>query len=54
MDTMILAREYVAEDPVYLQGQYTGSDRVQVADFPYTEDTCKEQGFTEYRPQSGE
>ena len=54
MDAMQLTREYAAEDPVYLEGQYTGSDTVQVADFPYTADTCKEQGFTEYTPQAGE
>jgi hypothetical protein len=53
MDDMILTREYAAEDPVYLEGQYSGSDRVQVADFPYTADTCKEQGFTEYAPPAG-
>jgi len=54
MNTMRITREYSAEDPVYLQGQYTGSDTVQVADFPYAADTCKEQGFTEYTPQAGE
>jgi hypothetical protein len=53
MDDVILTREYAAEDPVYLEGQYSGSDRVQVADFPYTADTCKEQGFTEYAPPAG-
>jgi Family of unknown function (DUF6152) len=33
---MALAREYVAEDPLYFEGQYTGRDVVLVADLPYT------------------
>jgi hypothetical protein len=51
--TMRLTRSYVAEDPVYLKGQYTGSDVVQPADAPYTEDRCKEQGFIDYSKQAG-
>jgi hypothetical protein len=43
-----LTRSYVAEDPVYLKGQYTGSDVIQIADAPYTTDNCKEQGFIDY------
>jgi hypothetical protein len=50
--TMKLTRSYVAEDPVYLKGQYTGSDVVQPADAPYTEDRCKEQGFIDYSKQA--
>jgi hypothetical protein len=46
--TMKLGRSYVAEDPVYLKGQYTGSDVIQVADAPYTKDNCKEQGFVDF------
>jgi hypothetical protein len=46
--TMTLTRQYIAEDPVYLKGQYTGSDTVQVADQPYTEDTCEELGLLDY------
>jgi Family of unknown function (DUF6152) len=46
--TMKLMRSYVAEDPVYLKGQYAGSDVIQVADAPYAKDTCKEQGFVDY------
>ncbi len=46
--TMKLARSYVAEDPAYLKGQYTGSDVVQIADASYTKDNCKEQGFVDY------
>jgi hypothetical protein len=51
--TMQLTRSYVAEDPVYLKGQYSGSDVVQIADAPYTRDTCKEQGFIDYSKQAG-
>lgn len=47
-----LTRTYVAEDPVFLKGQYTGSDVVQIADAPYTPDTCKEQGFINYSEQA--
>jgi hypothetical protein len=43
-----LTRAYTAEDPVYLKGQYTGQDVVGIADQPYTEDACKEQGFINY------
>lgn len=49
--TMKLARAYVADDPVYLKGQYSGSDVVQVADAPYAQDKCKEQGFIDYSKQ---
>jgi len=46
--TMTLTRSYTAEDPIYLKGQYTGSDSVQPADAAYTADRCKEQGFINY------
>jgi hypothetical protein len=49
--TMKLARAYTADDPVYLKGQYSGADVVQVADAPYTQDHCKEQGFLNYSKQ---
>ena len=45
---MVLTREYVAEDPVYLKGKYTGSDKVETADQPYTRDDCKELGLLDY------
>ena len=51
--TMKLTRSYVADDPVYLKGQYAGSDVIQVADAPYTQDHCKEQGFIDYSKQVG-
>jgi hypothetical protein len=50
--TMQLTRTYTATDPEYLKGQYTGSDVVEVADQPYTADTCKEQGFIDYSKQT--
>ena len=50
-ETMNLTRSYVAEDPLYLKGQYTGSDVIQPADAPYTEDRCNEQGFIDYSQQ---
>jgi hypothetical protein len=50
--TVKLTRSYVVEDPVYLKGQYTGSDVIQVADAPYTPDHCKEQGFIDYSKQA--
>jgi len=49
--TMNLTRMYSADDPIYLKGQYTGSDVVQPADAAYTEDRCKEQGFIDYSKQ---
>jgi hypothetical protein len=49
--TTKLTRSYIAEDPDYLKGQYSGSDVVEVADQPYTSDNCKEQGFIDYSKQ---
>jgi hypothetical protein len=51
--TMKLTRSYTADDPMYLKGQYAGSDVVGVADAPYTQDHCKEQGFIDYSKQVG-
>lgn len=53
-ETMMLTREYEAEDPVYLQGTYTGSDVVQIADAPYTQDNCDEQGFIDFSEQAAQ
>ncbi|HEV8395742.1 MAG TPA: DUF6152 family protein [Vicinamibacterales bacterium] len=47
-----ITRTYTAEDPAYLKGQYTGRDVIGVADQPYTEDKCKEQGFIDYSKQT--
>ena len=49
--TMELTRSYTAEDPMYLKGQYTGSDVIQPAGVPYAEDRCNEQGFIDYSQQ---
>lgn len=35
-ERMALSREYVAEDPLYFEGQYSGRDVVLIADLPYT------------------
>jgi hypothetical protein len=51
--TTKLTRAYVAEDPEYLKGQYTGSDVIQIADAPYTSDNCKEQTLIDYSKQTG-
>ena len=47
-----LTRTYTADDPVYLKGQYSGRDVIGVADQPYAEDKCKEQGFLDYSKQT--
>jgi len=47
-----ITRTYTAEDSVYLKEQYTGRDVIGVADQPYTEDKCKEQGFIDYSKQT--
>jgi hypothetical protein len=47
-ETMALTREYVAEDPVYFIGQYTGSDTIHPADLPYGPDPCTELTFIDY------
>jgi hypothetical protein len=49
--TMKLTRAYVAEDPDYLKGQYTGSDTVAIADQPYAKDNCKDQTLVDYSKQ---
>ena len=50
--TMKLTRSYIATDPDYLKGEYKGQDVVEIADQPYTEDNCKEQGFIDYSKQA--
>ena len=49
--TLKLTRSYIAEDPEYLKGQYTGSDTVGVADQPFTRDNCKDQTLVDYSKQ---
>ena len=46
--TMKLTRTYEADDAVYLKGIYKGSDAIGLADAPYAQDHCKEQGFINY------
>jgi hypothetical protein len=47
-DTFVLTRSYEATDPVYLQGTYSGSDVIQIADAPYAADNCRELGLIDY------
>ena len=49
---MKLTRSYVAEDPIYLKGQYAGTDTIQVADLPYAPDKCNELGFIDYSKET--
>jgi hypothetical protein len=48
---VMLARSYVAEDPVYLKGKYTGSDTVLPADAPFNPGKCQELNFIDYSKQ---
>ena len=48
---MALTRNYVAEDPVYLKGKYTGSDTIFVADAPFSPGECQELNFIDYSKQ---
>jgi hypothetical protein len=49
-ETLVLRRDYVAEDPVYFTDQYTGSDTVLVADVPYVAHPCDELTY-EFLPE---
>ncbi len=44
-ETLALTREYVAEDPLYFEGLYTGSDTVFPADLPFELDVCDDRSF---------
>jgi hypothetical protein len=48
-----LMRSFVAEDPLYLQGQYKGSDTVYVADVPYQGMTCDDRSYKSSARTSG-
>ena len=50
--TFNLTRAYEATDPVYLQGKYSGSDVIQIADAPYTADKCRELTLVDYSKQA--
>jgi hypothetical protein len=51
--TMKMTRSYTATDPDYLKGEFKGQDVVEIADQPYAEDNCKEQGFIDYSKATG-
>jgi hypothetical protein len=51
-ETFVLTRSYEATDPVYLQGTYTGSDVIQIADAPYTADNCRDLGLIDYSKEA--
>jgi hypothetical protein len=40
-----LRRSYVAEDPLYFEGQYKGSDVVYPSDLPYQQTPCDDRSF---------
>jgi hypothetical protein len=50
-NTMKVTRAYTADDSVYLKGQYTGSDVLQVADAPYDPGKCKDTSFIDFSKQ---
>jgi hypothetical protein len=50
-EKMSLTRSYLAEDPVYLKGRYTGSDVIFVADAPFSPGRCEELNFIDYSKQ---
>ncbi len=41
-----LRHSWVAEDPLYFEGQYTGSDAVHVSDVPYQVTPCEDLSYT--------
>ena len=41
-ETMELHRSYVAEDPLYFTGQFTGQDRLEIADIPFEPYDCSD------------
>jgi hypothetical protein len=50
-NTVTLTRNYIAEDPVYLKGKYTGADTILVADAPFQPGKCQELNFIDYSKQ---
>jgi hypothetical protein len=44
-DGRTLQRSWVAEDPLYFEGQYTGSDVVYVSDVPYQVTPCEDLSY---------
>jgi uncharacterized protein DUF6152 len=45
---LALARDYVAEDPLYFTDEYAGSDTVLLADAPFAVDRCEELTYRNY------
>jgi hypothetical protein len=50
--TMKMTREYTAEDPINLKGQYKGQDIVEPADQEYAPDKCNDTGTIDYSKQT--
>ena len=49
-DSLVLTREFFAEDPIYFSDQYIGTDTVLVSDVPYVAHPCDELAF-EFIPE---
>jgi hypothetical protein len=48
-----LRRTWVAEDPQYFEGQYTGSDVVHASDVPYQPTPCEDLSYKSPSPAEG-
>jgi hypothetical protein len=44
-DALALTRRYVATDPLYFEGEYTGADTVYAAEIPYQGGTCDDRSY---------
>jgi hypothetical protein len=49
-ETGALRRSYVAEDPLYFEGQYTGADVVHVSDVPFQVAPCEDRSYKSSGP----
>jgi len=45
---LTITRTYAAQDAVYYTGEFTGSDKIGVADLPYAPDKCEELTFVDF------
>ncbi len=45
---LTITRTYTATDALYFTGEYTGTDKIGVADLPYAPDACKELTFEDF------
>ena len=52
-DGRSLARNWVADDPMYFEGQYTGADVVQISDVPYQPTRCEDLSYKSSNGESG-